>query len=102
MRLVNYTAFLYFLKGTTLIYAGQEFENSHLPSLFEREPIDRDTGRDMSALLARLHGIKRRFGCAGTTSSLRRTTSTVSPCSNAEEMGSASSVCSACAPNARR
>lgn len=62
--LVNYTAFLYFLKGTTLIYAGQEFENSHLPSLFEREPIDRDTGRDMSALLARLHGIKRRFGCA--------------------------------------
>ena len=62
--LVNYTAFLYFLKGTTLIYAGQEFENSHLPSLFEREPIDRDTGRDISALLARLHGIKRRFGCA--------------------------------------
>ena len=37
--LVNYTAFLYFLKGTTLIYAGQEFENSHLPSLFEREPV---------------------------------------------------------------
>ena len=62
--LVNYTAFLYFLKGTTLIYAGQEFENSHLPSLFEREPIDRDTGRDISALLARLYGIKRRFGCA--------------------------------------
>ena len=62
--LVNYTAFLYFLKGTTLIYAGQEFENSHLPSLIEREPIDRDTGRDISALLARLHGIKRRFGCA--------------------------------------
>ena len=34
----NYTAMLYFLKGTTLLYAGQEFENDHLPSLFERSP----------------------------------------------------------------
>ena len=57
--LINYTAMLYFLKGTTLLYAGQEFENEHLPSLFEKEPIDRDTGRDLSALLRRLYEIKR-------------------------------------------
>lgn len=56
------TAMLYFLKGTTLIYAGQEFENEHLPSLFEREPIDRATGRDISALLRRLREIKGQFG----------------------------------------
>ena len=60
--LVNYTAMLYFLKGTTLLYAGQEFENTHLPSLFEREPFDRHTGHDLSGLLARLHTIKQGFG----------------------------------------
>ena len=60
--LINFTAFLYFLKGTTLIYAGQEFENDHLPSLFEREPIDRDTGKDLSPLMARLRRIKGMFG----------------------------------------
>lgn len=56
--LVNYTALLYFLKGTTLIYAGQEFENEHLPSLFERDVIDRGTGRDLSSLMRRLYEIK--------------------------------------------
>lgn len=60
--LENYTAYLYFLKGTTLLYAGQEFENTHLPSLFEIDPIDRATGRDLSALLRRLYGIKQQFG----------------------------------------
>lgn len=61
-ELRSLTAMLYFLKGTTLIYAGQEFENEHLPSLFEREPIDRDTGRDISALLRRLREIKGQLG----------------------------------------
>ena len=56
--LVNFTAMLYFLKGTTLLYAGQEFEDGHLPSLFEREPISRDTGRDLSPLLRSLSDIK--------------------------------------------
>jgi len=59
--LVNLTALLYFLKGTTLLYAGQEWENTHLPSLFEKEPIDRHTGRDLSPLLRRLGEIKHRF-----------------------------------------
>lgn len=54
----NYTALLYCLKGTTLLYAGQEFENTRQPSLFEREPIDRDTGRDLSGYLRRLYEIK--------------------------------------------
>ncbi len=60
--LQNYTAMLYFLKGTTLLYAGQEFENDHLPSLFEKEPIDRETGRDLTPLLKKLAGIKRLLG----------------------------------------
>ncbi len=57
-ELVNYTALLYFLKGTVLLYAGQEFEDEHLPSLFEQEPIRRDTGRDLSPLLRRLREIR--------------------------------------------
>ena len=61
--LINYTAFLYFLKGTTLIYAGQEFENIHLPSLFEKDTISRRTGLDLSELMHRLYEIKHdRFG----------------------------------------
>ena len=57
--LVNYTAMLYFLKGSTLIYAGQEWENTHTPSLFEYDRIDRHTGRDLSGLMGRLAEIKR-------------------------------------------
>ena len=64
--LENYTAMLYFLKGTTLLYAGQEYVNAHQPSLFEKEPIDRNTGRDLSPLLTRLGQIKRRLGCDDT------------------------------------
>ena len=54
----NYTAMLFFLKGATLLYAGQEFSCTHLPSLFEREVFDRG-GRDVSAYLARLAQIKK-------------------------------------------
>ena len=61
--LINFTAMLYFLKGTTLIYAGQEFEDRHLPSLFEKDVFSRDTGRDLSGLLAGLCEIKRGLGC---------------------------------------
>ena len=62
--LINYTAMLYFIKGTTLIYAGQEFENDHLPSLFDLDPIDRRTGRDLSGLLRRLYAVKQQLGSA--------------------------------------
>ena len=57
--LVNFTALLYFLKGTTLLYAGQEVEETRKPSLFEKEPVNWDTGKDLSPLLRRLAAIKR-------------------------------------------
>ena len=60
--LLNLTAMLYFLKGTTLIYAGQEFCDEHLPSLFDKDVFNRDTGRDISPVLSRLREIKRGFG----------------------------------------
>ena len=57
--LTNYTAFLYFLKGTTLIYAGQEYRNDHVPSLFDKDVILRDSNQDISPLLKKLYGIKK-------------------------------------------
>ena len=52
--LENYTAFLFFLKGTTLIYAGQEAADRNQPSLFDVDPVDWDNGCDLSPLMTRL------------------------------------------------
>jgi hypothetical protein len=53
----NYTAMLFFLKGTTLLYAGQEFSCEHTPSLFEKEVFPRD-GRDVSGMIRKLSELK--------------------------------------------
>ncbi len=55
----NWTAFLYFQKGMTLLYGGQEAECAHLPSLFDRDSICWDTGKDLSPLLKRLGNLKK-------------------------------------------
>lgn len=55
----NWTAFVYFQKGAALIYAGQENQNTHRPSLFEKDPICMDGKHDISPLLTRLAGIKK-------------------------------------------
>ena len=54
----NFTAFLYFLKGSTMLYGGQEFCCDHTPSLFEKEVFPRN-GRDISELLKKLGEIKK-------------------------------------------
>ena len=36
---LNWTAFLYFQKGMTLLYAGQEAEAIHRPSLFDKDDV---------------------------------------------------------------
>ncbi len=59
-RLRNWTAFLYFQKGMTLLYNGQETGNTARPSLFDRDPVRWDTGSDLTPLLKRLYAIKRR------------------------------------------
>lgn len=56
--LENFTAFLYFQKGTTLIYAGQEYGNEHTPSLFELDKINRETSIDLSSRMKRFYEIK--------------------------------------------
>ena len=62
----NATAFLFFQKGMTLLYAGQEFSNKHLPSLFDKDTVqwDRhkknpDKNKDLTELIKTLSDIKR-------------------------------------------
>ena len=57
--LQNWTALLYFQKGMTLLYAGQEICARRRPDLFDKDPIVWDQGRDQSALLRRLAEIKK-------------------------------------------
>ena len=56
--LLNWTAFSFFLKGTALIYAGQETGCVHLPSLFHRDGVDW-SGPDRTALFQRLCALKK-------------------------------------------
>ncbi len=64
-QLRNFTAMLYFLKGSTLVYAGQEFGNEYRPSLFEREVIARNTGLNISDLMGRMAWVKKKeLSCA--------------------------------------
>ena len=56
--LENYTAFLYFLKGSTLIYGGQEFCCKEIPSLFDKDVFSRD-GKDISAWFQKLNRMKK-------------------------------------------
>ena len=55
----NWTAFNYFQRGPTLVYAGQEVDDPHVPSLFDKDPVHWQTGRDQSDFLIRLAAIKR-------------------------------------------
>ena len=55
----NFTAMLYFMKGSTLLYAGQEFSDTHQPSLFEKEPIPRSEEGNISSFLQKLAEVKK-------------------------------------------
>lgn len=59
--LKSWLAFMFFRKGMALIYNGQEYGLSHLPSLFDRDIIDRESGEavDLREYIAHLAGIKR-------------------------------------------
>lgn len=54
----NWTAYMYFLKGVTMIYNGQEVCCEARPSLFDKDTIVWNTGKDLSALLRKLYEIK--------------------------------------------
>jgi len=57
--LLNWTAFLYFQKGITMLYGGQEKSCAHLPNLFGKDPVDWSAGPDRSEQLKRLYALKK-------------------------------------------
>ena len=57
--LKNWTAFLYFQKGMTLLYAGQEKGCCHRPSLFDRDLVEWETGTDWQPYLQALAKLRR-------------------------------------------
>lgn len=59
LSLENYTAFLYFQKGATLLYGGQEFCCETIPSLFEKDVFLRDSSKDISHWFSRLNHMKK-------------------------------------------
>lgn len=52
-KLINLTALNFFLRGMPFVYAGQEFLNNNRPDLFEYDPVDFETGFNISPLIAR-------------------------------------------------
>ena len=55
----NWLAFLYFQKGMTMLFNGQEVGAAHLPGLFEKDPIVWKADVDYTPLLQKLAAIKR-------------------------------------------
>lgn len=55
----NWMAFLYFQKGMTLLFGGQEVGASYRPGLFDKDAVNWNTGIDYTDLLRRLAQIKR-------------------------------------------
>lgn len=55
----NWTAFIYFQKGATLIYAGQENQNETRPDLFNKDVINLDGCHDISDMLKQLYKVKK-------------------------------------------
>ncbi|USS41648.1 alpha-amylase family glycosyl hydrolase [Thermococcus aggregans] len=63
-RLKNWTAFMFMLKGATLIYAGQEYAIKKQPNLFEKDPIPWEEGDEsFLAFIKRLIEIKKSLDC---------------------------------------
>jgi hypothetical protein len=58
--LINWTAFMYFQKGMPLIYGGQETENELCPDLFDKSPVNWNTGKDLSWLFKALYKVKQK------------------------------------------
>lgn len=56
----NWHAFVFFQKGATLLYAGEERSDANLPSLFEKDPVNWN-GNDITEELKQLIRIKKEY-----------------------------------------
>jgi glycosidase len=58
-KLLNWTAFMYFQKGMTLLFGGQETGTAHRPELFDKDPVVWNGENELPDLLRRLAAIKK-------------------------------------------
>ena len=58
-QMLNWLAFAYFQKGTTMLYGGQEWQNEEYCTLFDKAVFDRDPQKDVSPMITRLGVIKK-------------------------------------------
>ena len=57
--MLNWLAFVYFQKGTTMLYGGQEWQNKEYCTLFDKAVFRRDSDKDISREIIRLGQIKK-------------------------------------------
>ena len=57
-KIYNWTSQVFFSKGATMIYAGQEYCDTNLPSLFDIDNVNWD-GENISSLVKKLSEIKK-------------------------------------------
>lgn len=58
-KVLNWTAFTLFNKGSALIFGGQEVESDHLPDLFNKDPIEWNFSKtSVQSLLRKMINIK--------------------------------------------
>jgi len=58
--LKNWTAFMFFEKGTALIYAGQEAKDDNIPSLFDRDLVNWDKDKKYAEFIKKLIKLKKK------------------------------------------
>jgi len=63
----NWTAFMYFQKGMTLLYNGQEVGAKKRPDLFDKDTINWNTEIDLSTDMKILHEIKKHAAFTNST-----------------------------------
>ena len=55
----NWLAWMFFQKGTALLYSGQEWGAAHRPGLFDADPVDRNGNAKHATLIQRLCSLKK-------------------------------------------
>lgn len=58
-KMLNWLAFTYFQKGTTMLYGGQEWQNTEYCTLFDKAVFDRDEKKNITEYLIKLGQIKK-------------------------------------------
>lgn len=58
-KMLNWLAFVYFQKGTTLLYGGQEWQNQEYCTLFDKAVFSRDERKDITPYMIKLGEIKK-------------------------------------------